>query len=1085
MICPNCNFNNPDQFKFCGECGTRIVNIVPETKSSARKADLFETEISADAERRHITVLFCDLVGSTQLSEELDPEDFRQILRVYQDTCGYVVNKYSGHLAQYLGDGVLVYFGYPGAHADDSQRAVRCAIEIVSEMKNLVNFRQNQQDINLSVRIGIHTGLVVVGDTGGGKNHGHLALGNTPNIAARLQALAEPDTIMISPATYRLVRDYFECELMGAFSLKGVSHKLDIYRVERERKYPVSFKSDPQSELTPFVGRDNEVQKLVASWKNVRNKQGEVVLITGEPGIGKTRFLRVFEEQVKNDPHTWLVCRCISYYQNSAFYPIIKLIRNQLSFRSGDAVDQNLLSLEKALSDSGFDLNETIPVLSSILSLPIAGRYRSLDLTPQKIKERTIEILIEWLIRSAKQQPLLFVLEDLHWADHSTLEHLTQLMDKIDQQPIMIIITCHPRFTPPISPDSRLTRIELDRLTREDLAKMVTEIAGGKLLPSEVLDMLLTKTDGVPLFVEELTKMLLESRWLKETEKEYQLKSHLPDKVIPDTLQDALMARLDQLGAVKEVVQLAAIIGRDFSFDLMQELCSLPSGQLKKELKSLVDAEILNIQETAGETRYVFRQVMIQDAAYNSLLKTTRQKHHRKIAHIMENKFKDIATAHPQVLAYHYAKAEMYQRAIEYHLAAGRFLIGQSAHREAIGQLRKGLSLVEHISDARKKIQLELDLQILLGVPLIATRGYGAPEVGEVYERATTLSREVGDIPHLFPALVGQYRFYLLRGDIRKAFDISELLLSWSVTGKKVPLMIEANRAIGVALFHTGEVAVGLEHLEKSIQLYDPKKHGNHALIYGSDPEITCLSYGALAKCLLGQVNQAREFASLAIQKAKQMKHPFSLVLALNHSAWMCQFLGDTTATITHADELLSVSRKLGFPFWESAGTFFRGWAQAITENSTAGIDEMVRGTNAFLATGAGSVLPYFLTVIAETYLRFDQPDNARKWLDDAESSARKNDEHFFDADIYRVKAAIIRKSGKKSDAEAESMVWRSLETARRQKLRILELRALISLWDLKPRHKEIMKQLTDVFGGFTNEYDFEDLKKAKRILGQ
>ena len=874
MQCPNCHFDNPDQFKFCGACGTRIAPLIPQTSqpviektlSSFMPGDLR----TVDAERRHITVMFCDLVGSTELSEQLDPEDFRLILNVYQNTCVYAVHQYEGHVAQYLGDGVLIYFGYPEAHEDDSQRAIRCGLEILNELERLNALQKKYKHLNLEVRIGIHTGLVVVGDIGRDKSHGRLALGNTPNIAARLQTLADPNSVIISQATYRLVKNFFKCQALGSVSLKGVSHKMEVFKVLQEIAAPMNYQFQDADETTPFVGRENEVSKLVNIWQEVKKGSGKIALIIGEPGIGKTRLLRVFEDRIKDEPHTWLLAHCISYYKNSAFYPIINMINSRLKFDKNETNTEKLKKLEQALAIVDFDLSETVPIMASLLSIPLIKPYRNPALTPQKLKEMTIQILLDWLIKSADNKSYLFVIEDLHWADSSTLEHLALLVDRIDKSQILIILTYHPRFHPDIEGKSRTLDIYLHRLSRNQIEHMVREATGGKDLPDEVIDLVLTKTDGVPLFVEELTKMLIESEYLIEDDEKYLLKGSLPTKAIPDTLQDTLMARLDQLGAVKEVVQLAAIIGREFPYELLRIVISLDDEVLQRELANLVRADILDVQDGEQQNRYIFKQALIQDAAYNSVLKTTREEYHRKIARIIEKQFKDLVNSHPQIVAYHYTEAGHYERAIEYHLQAGRNLVQHSAHHDAIGQLKMGLKLLKHIDQEMKRNRMELDIQTCLGFPLLAVKGYGDKEVGRVYERARELCQTVGDVPQSFPALVGQYRFYLLRGDIARALEISEFLLSWAQTSSKSDLLLEANRAIGVTLFHIGEVSIGLQHLEEGIARYDRDDHADHKELYVTDPLVTCLSYAALAQCLLGfrkKSNRIRQTGNGACQK--------------------------------------------------------------------------------------------------------------------------------------------------------------------------------------------------------------------------
>ncbi len=1083
MKCPNCGFDNPDQFKFCGQCGTRLVSSIPQHRPRRLARHVMPQDHHFDAERRHITVVFCDLVGSTQLSGELDPEDFRRLLHVYQDTCGYAVDQYEGHIAQYLGDGVLIYFGYPQAHEDDSQRAVRCSLEIMSELQQINELQTQYEGINLAVRIGIHTGLVVVDEIGRDESQTSIALGDTPNIAARLQALADPNSIIISHATYRLAGNLFDCELLGPRSLKGVARKMDVFKVIGEKDIAFSYKTQITQGITPFIGRENEVQSLIMTWEEVIKGNGRIALLAGEPGIGKSRLLRVFAQHIKNEPHTWLVCQCIPYYQNSAFYPVINLIKNRLQYHSNDSNRVKLEKLEAALSNFDFDVRKTLPIMASLLSVPLTDPSQRLKISPQKQKELTIRILLDWLIRSSRRRPLLFVIEDVHWADASTLEHLRSLVDAIDRNPIMIILTFHSRFQAPVQDKSRITSIRLNRLSRRQIEHMVEEVSNGKIIPPEVIDLILTKTDGVPLFVEELTKMLLESGLLAEEDNTYKLTGSLHTTAVPDTLQDTLMARLDNLGAVKEVVQCAAVIGREFSFDLIRQIVTLDENTLKKELNNLVDADILEAQDDRQNIQYTFKQALIQDAAYNSILKSNRKIQHGKIANILEMHFEDFVEQHPEILAHHYAEARQFYHAIRYHLKAGRFLIEKSAHKEAIGQLRKGLQLLSNLEDEKERTRLELDIHIILGIALVATKGYSAAEVGRVYERAKELSQQAGDIPRLFPAMLGQYRFYLLGGDISKALDISELLLSWAQTSGEIDLMLEANRAVGATLFHMGETATCLQYLEEGIKIYDPARHGSHAHLYGSDPAVTCLSYAALAKCLLGFVEQALRYDKRSLQMAKKMEHPFSLAFALNHHSWLYEFLKNPEQVAQSAGELIAVSQEYGFPFWQVTGSLFKGWAATQAGNVGEGIEQMQQSMKAFRATGAGSVMPYFMAILADVYLENSQPDIAMTWLEKAETAAQANTEHFFDAEIYRLKGETLYAINRQNAKTAEKIIRRAIATARRQSSKILEIRAAMSLVRISGRKNEPLKMLEETYNWFHEGLDTDDLKNAQALL--
>ncbi|HLE26417.1 MAG TPA: BREX system ATP-binding domain-containing protein, partial [Thermodesulfobacteriota bacterium] len=677
-ICPNCGFKNPPGFKFCGECATPLIDQAQVSKSTdidrqpykqedkgAQIIPIVSERKAPEAERRQLTVMFCDMVGSSTLSELLDPEELRDVMRNYQDVCSDVIRRHDGHIAKYLGDGLLVYFGYPLAHEDDAQRAVRAGLEIVGAVRELPLHTRLQQP--LQIRIGIHTGLVVVGEMGAGDVREKMAVvGETPNIAARLQELAETNSVVVSSTTHRLIQGFFDGRELGPHTLKGFSQPMEVYQVLYESGVQSRFEVAVTKGLTPLVGREQEVELLLERWERVKEGEGQVVFLIGEAGIGKSRLVQVLKEHVAAESHTRIESLCSPYYQNSSLYPVIDHLQRLLEFRREDSPQEKLNKLERVLERYGFSLQEMVPLFASLLSLPIPESYPSLTLTPQRQKQKTLEALLTWLLKEAEKHPVLRIVEDLHWMDPSTLEYLSLLVEQVPKTRIFALFTFRPDFNPPWGARSHVTQITLNHLTWKQVEVMVEREAGGRALPAEVVQQVVAKTDGVPLFVEELTKMVLESELLRERGGHYELMGPLPPLAIPSTLQDSLMARLDRLATVKEVAQLGATLGREFTYELLHAVLPLDEETLRRELAKLVEAELLYQRGLPPQARYFFKHALIQEAAYQSLLKSKRRQYHQKIAQVLEERFAEIRETQPELLAYHYTEAGLSGQAIVY-----------------------------------------------------------------------------------------------------------------------------------------------------------------------------------------------------------------------------------------------------------------------------------------------------------------------------------------------------------------------------------------------------------------------------------
>src|SRR6266851_3194272 len=818
--------------------------------------------------------MFCDLVDSTALASQLDPEDLREVIRAYQAVCAEVIQRFEGHIAQYLGDGLLVYFGYPQAHEDDVQRAVRAGLGMVAAMQELQAHLAQRHGVQIAVRIGIHTGVVVVGDVGGGSRQEQLALGDTPNMAARLQGLAAPDTVVLSAATLRLVQGYFTYQDLGAHTLKGVAAPVHVYRILGESGVQSRLETIVPSRLMPLVGREEEVALLQQRWAQAKTGLGQVVLLSGEAGIGKSRLVHMLKDHVAPEPHTCIEWRGSSYHQQSALYPIIRQLHHLLQWREDETPQDKLQKLETTLAASGLALPEIVPLLAALLSLPLPVHYPALTLTPQQQRQKTLETLLTWLATEAQRQPVLIIVEDVHWIDPSTLELLSLLIDQGASARLCLVLTARPEFRPPWAMVAHLTALTLRRFAPAQVTRLATHVAGNKAFPPTVLAEIVRKTDGVPLFVEELTKVVLESGLLQEQEKRYDLTGPLPPLAIPATLHDALMARLDRLAAAKLVAQLGAVIGRTFAYDLMQAVAPLDTTTLQGALVQLVEAELVVQRGMPPQAAYTFKHALIQDAAYQSLLRSTRQQVHERLAQVLETRFPDLVETEPELVAYHYTEAGCPAQAIPYWQRAGQHALRRSANLEAVRHLTTGIELLAILPETSARAQQELDLQLALGSALMATKGTAAPEVEQTYARARALCAQVGDTPQLFPTLWGLCRFYRNRGALPTARELGEQLVRLAERTADPTRRLEAHDTLGNTLFHLGDYAAARTHLEQAIALIDPTTQRALALRQGLAPGVMCLAAAANALWCLG-------YPAQAVQRGQEM---LALAQALDHS---------------------------------------------------------------------------------------------------------------------------------------------------------------------------------------------------------
>ncbi|MFL5286469.1 MAG: AAA family ATPase [Rhodopila sp.] len=1055
-----------------------------------------QTDVSeTTAERRPLSVMFCDLVGSTALSARLDLEDLREVIRSYQARVAATIQPFNGFIARYVGDGVLIYFGWPQAHETDAERAVRAGLAVAAAISEAPVANQT-----LQMRIGIATGLVVIGEPiGSGDARQQTAIGETPNRAARLQSLAGPGQVMIDTATRRQVGNLFECRDLGTMDLKGLPAPVAVWQVVVENRTLGQFEA-LRSGLTPLVGRDEEMDLLLRRWTQAKAGNGRVVLISAEPGVGKSRLAERLAERLTAEPHLRLRYFCSPHHQDSALYPVIAQMERAAGFAYGDTPDTKLAKLQALLTTTE-PPNEDAALIAELHGLLSAGLAPLKDLTPKRRKEKTFEALLHQLEGLARQQPVLMVFDDLHWIDPSSRELLDRLIERIAAWPVLLLALFRPEFQPPWVGQPHVTLLTLARLDRRDTAAMVAGVSGHVRLPPEMVAEITERTDGVPLFVEEVTKAVLEAGM--QASAALSAVPH-PGQSVPVTLHASLMARLDRLGpAAREVAQAGAAIGREFGYDLLTAMGDLPEPQLRAALDRLSNAGLVFVRGTPPDASYLFKHALVQDAAYGTLLRSRRQSLHRRIAAILEERFPEIVQAQPALLAHHYAEAELTEQAITYLYRAAQQAITRSAMAEAVAQLHQGLAMLARLPDGTARWRQELDLQSTLGVPLIVIKGMGAPEVGQAYARARELCFQLGDTSHLTAVLFGLWWFYQVRADLRAAHEVAAQLLDLARPDPADRL--QAHRAMAHTLFSMGKFTPALAHFEQAIALYDPQRHRSLAATFGQEPGILTRGFTAHVLWYLGYPDRALKAMSEALAQAQEVAHPFSLAFALDHTAWLRHYRRETAETRERAEADIEFSGAQGFPFFLAQGTILRGWALAEQGLHAEGIAQIHQGLAAHQAGGALLIRPYWLSLLAQAYARSRRAEDGLCVLDEA--LAMSHGQHIWKAELHRLRgelllahlggqnhaeaapvdASILTEAGR-SFTQAESCFQHAIEVAREQRGKSLELRAstsLARLWKTQGKHPEARDLLDPIYNWFTEGFDTPDLKDAKALLDE
>jgi predicted ATPase/class 3 adenylate cyclase/DNA-binding winged helix-turn-helix (wHTH) protein len=1040
-----------------------------------------------EAERRQVTLLFCDLVDSTGFAGQLDPEDYRAVLQAYLETCATVITRFGGTLAKFLGDGALVCFGYPQAHDDDPQQAVRAGLGIAEALTQANTRLAQTWGVQLAVRIGIHTGLVVAGDLVVGETRTpQVVVGEAPNIAARLRDLAASNTVVCSAATARLVEGYFTLEALGPQRLKGVATPLSVYRVVGARAAQTRLDVALTRGLTPLVGREPELALLRECWAQAVDGQGQVIMVNGEPGIGKSRLVQALTAHLAGTAHTPLVYHCSPYAQQTAFYPVVTALQQLLRVTPAAPAAEPLQRLEALLAPYGFPLAEVVPLVAALLALPLPAHYPPLTLTPQRQRHKTLEALVAWVLAVTRRQPVLCLVEDLHWADPTTLEWLGLLVAQAPTARLLLLLVCRPEFRLPWPLHAHLTPVTLRRLPPPQVEQLIGHVARGMALPRAVVQQIATQTDGVPLFVEELTKTVLEAGGGQASQEGAARSDSLPALTIPATLQDSLMARLDRLPTGKVVAQLGATIGRTFAAALLQAVTTLDEAAVQTGLRQLVEAELVYPRGVGAEATYAFKHALIQEAAYQSLLKRMRRQYHQRIAQVLEAQFPDTVATQPELLAQHLTEAGRPAQAIPYWQQAGQRALERSAYREAAQHLTQGLALLLTRPETPGRAQQELALQLALGTALQATQGLAAPAVEQPFARARALCAQVGDTPQVVPVLRGLSRFYANRGEWATARALGEQLLRLAQRAALPTHRLTAHDIIGNAYYHVGDYGAARTHCEQGIALTDLAAPGGQGLHGHATPEVTCRTFAAHALWCLGFPAQAIRRSQDALAQAQALAHPPSLTIAQHYAALLHQRRREAPLAQAQAEALVTLGTAQELPLQVGFGTVSQGWALAMQGQGEAGVALMHQGMAAVWATGARGGRPFDLVRLAEAMGHAGHVTEGLHLLEEALTAFAASERGDMRAEAYRLQGDLLRRQAVAAAAQVEACFQQALAIARGQQAKSWELRAAMSLsrlWQHQGKRAEAHDLLAPIYGWFTEGFDTADLQEAKALL--
>jgi predicted ATPase/class 3 adenylate cyclase len=1067
----------------------KILRAIAERKSEVLLSQTSAKSAPRDgAERRQLTVMFCDLVGSSALSARLDPEDLRSVIGAYHACIATVIARNEGVIARYMGDGALAYFGYPQAHEDDAEQATRAGLALVDAVANL----HTDIGTKLQVRVGIATGMVVVGDlTGEGAAKEQAVIGETPNLAARLQQFAEPGMVLISESTHQLTDGYFEYRDLGSVALKGWAEPIPAWQVLGVSGVESRFEAQHKTRLPPLVGRDEEIELLLRRWQRAASGEGCVVVLTGEPGIGKSHIALALQERLQAEPHITVRHFCSAHHTNSALYPFIANLERAARFERGETPTEKFAKLEALLLRSGADADRVVPPLANLLSLPLSDRYRLPELTPQKRKEMTLAALFAQLDALAARHPVFVIFEDAHWADPTSVELLTVTLEKLPRLRVLLLVTARPEFTPPWPSHAHVTTVPLTRLNRRNGAALVEHVTAGKALPEEVMDQILARTDGVPLFLEELTKAVLETGLLQEQDDHYMLSRPLPSMAIPTTLNASLMARLDRLAPVKDVAQIGAVVGREFSYELLSAVTMMPRQRLEEALDQLVRAELIFCRGEIPRAVYTFKHALVRDAAEAGLLKSRRAALHATIADVFEQRFPEIVETQPETLALHLTEAGLFEKAGDYWLQAGKKAAMRSANLEAIAHLRKGIEILARLADGTRKDRRELDFQFALGPCLIATEGPASPHAVANFARARELCQRLGDPPEQLQIMFWLTTASVIRGELPVAEEMISALLDLAEARGDRPTLLNAMRGQGMIRLFMGHLTGAHEVIERAFEAFESSSEQDRlaARAAGQDAGVADLALMSWALWLLGRADAALARLDAAIQRADAISHPHSQAYGCYYASILHALRGEHLTAHRYAERCLALSEEHGFRQWRGLARAVRGISATFLDPSSAALEEIQTAMNEYRGAGYQLGITALYVLLSPALLSSRQCEATLELIEQGLATTSRNSERIFEAELYRLKARVLLVRGApEAGAEAQSLLDRALTIARSQYAKALELRVAIDLaarWIDQGRREEAHNLLAPIYAWFTEGLETQDLRQAKALLDQ
>jgi class 3 adenylate cyclase/tetratricopeptide (TPR) repeat protein len=1031
-----------------------------------------------DAERRHLTVMFIDLVDSTTLSAQLDPEDMREIIRVYQNTVAGEITRFEGHIAKFMGDGVLAYFGWPRAHEDEAERAVRAGLAVTQAISQL----RTPAGKALQTRIGVATGLVVVGDlVGEGAAQEQAVVGDTPNLAARLQGAARPGMVAIAEATRHLVGDLFVLKELGSLTFKGLVEPTLAFAALAERPLESRFAARQGGGVTPIVARDQELAFLIERWRQAKSGEGQIVLLNGEAGIGKSRIAEALVDALSGEPRVLLRYQCSPYHIDSALYPAIQQIAHAAGFAEDDSPERRLDRLETLLAESIDDISEAAPLMAALMGLEGSSRYGKLTLPPQQRRNRTLAILLNQLTGLARRKPVLWVIEDAHWIDPTTLELIEFALDRVPGNCVLVLITARPTFIASFGSHPVVSRLALNRLGREAMQSIIARIARGKRLPAPLLDEIAAKTDGVPLFVEEMTKAVIESGVLREGVDAYHLDGPLSALAIPTTLHDSLMARLDRLQPVKEVAQIASVIGRSFDHRTIAALAGHPEGEITEAMRQLVEAELVFRRGTPPDATYLFKHALVRDAAYESLLKARRRTLHARLLDVLEAG----GGGAPEVKAQHAEAAGLIARAIDYWEQAGAMALVRPAYKEAIANLENGVRLCRVMGEEPQWKRREQTIQLQLGQALIANQGYQAEETLRAFERARELADEIGDVSLQLPAVFGLWAGHHIAGT--GSGELARRYAALAETRPETGTQLVGLRMLGLERFYEGHFEESLALTNRGLDIYDPIAHRDLAHRFGHDPRAASANYKAWNLWHLGFPDQAARTFEDNLRWMREVNHANTTGLVLCFGTMTNIWLRRPEPVESAAREAIRLADEMTLALWNAWGRIHLGWALS-QHDAVLGLEDIEAGLREAHQIGAGRYEPFHFGIAADAFARAGRPDEARSSISKAFAGLALGHHSAFAADLYRTRAVLSLRIDAGEHRAAEADLRRALEIARQQEAPSLQLRAARDLARLlidQGERQQAADLLAPVFGSFSEGFDMPDLREAKALLDE